>query len=197
RLKIVVPQHQRDDFIGHLLQQPIALGPGYPACINQRVEKDLDIDLVVGTVYARRVVDSVGIEPSTALGVLDSPLLGDAEIRAFANNTAAQLTCVDAHLVVRAILNVLVALVHGLDVSANAGKPKQINRRPQQRLNQLSRRRLCARQSKQLMDRTAQNYPFGFAIEHLSAFAEYRPLIVEPRGTRQLKQALALHPAAL
>ena len=61
RLLVVVAQHERGDLVGHLGEERVALLPGQVAVGDDRVEQDLDVDLVVGAVDAGRVVDRVGV----------------------------------------------------------------------------------------------------------------------------------------
>ena len=58
---------------------------------HDRVEQDLDVDLVVGAVDAAGVVDRVGVDAAAAERELDPPALGEAEVAALADDPAAQL----------------------------------------------------------------------------------------------------------
>ena len=76
------------------------------------------------------------------LGEGDAPMLGQAEIAALADDLAAQLLGVDADGVVGAVVGVGVALDGGLDVGADAAVPEEVDRRQQDRPDQLGRREM-------------------------------------------------------
>ena len=66
-------------------------------------EQDLDVDLVVAAIDAGRVVDRVGVDQAAVERVLDAAALGQTEVAALADHSAAQLDAVDAQAVVGAI----------------------------------------------------------------------------------------------
>ena len=76
---------------------------------HRAVEQDLDVHLVVGGVDARAVVDRVGVDAAAGERVLDPAVLGEPEVAALADDSAAQLGAVDAHRVVRLVADVGVA----------------------------------------------------------------------------------------
>ena len=63
-LLVVVAKDERADLLGHARQQLIALLSGQVSSRHNTIEEDLDIDLVVGGVDARGVVDEVGVHPA-------------------------------------------------------------------------------------------------------------------------------------
>ena len=79
-------------------------------CCDEPVEQDLDVDLVVGAVDTRRVVDRVGVDLSAAAGELDAAELGEPEVAALPHDLDAQLLAVDAHGVVGLVARVGVRL---------------------------------------------------------------------------------------
>ena len=91
RLLVIVAQHQPRHFVGHLGQQRVARLELERAGVQQRAERDLDIDLDVGGVDAGRIVDGVGVEPDAGHRRLDAAALRHAEIGALADHLAAQI----------------------------------------------------------------------------------------------------------
>ena len=89
-LQIVVGQHEFGHFVGHPGQQRVPLFFGQLAFGDRRIEKDLDVDLVVGTVDAARIVDGIRVQAPARQGVFDAGALGHAEVGPFADDAAAQ-----------------------------------------------------------------------------------------------------------
>ena len=140
----VVPEDEVGDVVGHVGEQDVALLVRQIAVTGDAVEQNLDVHLVVGGVDARRVVDGVGVDPATGAvgavpGVLDAAALTEAEVAAFAHNAGAQLDAVHADGVVRLVGDLGVALGCGLDVGADAAVPEQVNRRDEDRPDELGR----------------------------------------------------------
>ena len=79
RLVVVVAQHERRHLVGHLHEQLVPLLLGQVAVGDDRVE-DLDVDLVVGAIDARRVVDRVHEDAAPAERVGDPCALREAEV---------------------------------------------------------------------------------------------------------------------
>ncbi len=72
--------------------------------------------------------------------VLDPAELGEAEVAAFADRAAAEVGAVDAQRVVGLVAHVGVAFGARLHVGADAAVVEQVDRRPQDRADQLARR---------------------------------------------------------
>ena len=126
-LQVIVAQHQRRHFIGHLHQQPIAgRARDFPRA-NGAIQQDLQVHLDVRSVHAGGIVDEVGVEPAAAARKLDAPELREAEIAAFADDLAVKFVGIDAHRVVAAVADVAVAFAARLDVGADAAVPQQIH----------------------------------------------------------------------
>ena len=94
-LGAVVGQHQLGDLVGHLGEQRVARVAVQLAVRDQPVEQDLDVDLVVAAVDARRVVDRVGVDLPAVAGELDTAPLREAQVAALADDLDAQLARVD------------------------------------------------------------------------------------------------------
>ena len=110
-----------------------------PSAIGQ-AEQDLDVHLVVRRVDAGRVVDRVGVDAPARLRVLDAAELRAAEVAALDEHLAAQLAAVDAQRVVGAVADLRVRLGRRLDVGADAAVVEQVDRRLQDRVDELGRR---------------------------------------------------------
>ena len=139
-LLVVVAQHVRGDVVGDVGEQPVALVAVDRARGDGPVEQDLEVDLVVGGVDAGGVVDGVGVDAAAGQRELDAGALGEAEVAALADDPAAQLVGVDAQrrrwpCRRRRALR----LGRGLDVGADAAVPEQVDRRVQDRVDQLGR----------------------------------------------------------
>ena len=59
--------------------------------VDERLQRDLEIDLVIGGVDAGGVVDGVGVEAPAGETELYARPLGEAEIAAFADDARAYL----------------------------------------------------------------------------------------------------------
>ena len=129
-LVLVVGQHQLTDLVGHRQQQLGAIVGVHFARGDQRVDQDLDVDLVVGAVDARGVVQRVGVDPAAGQIELDAAARRHAEVAAFADHLGAHLISVDAHRIVGAVTDVGVGFGLGLDVGADAAVEQQIGRAP-------------------------------------------------------------------
>ena len=140
RLVVVVAQHERGHLVGHLGQELVPLLPRQVAVGDDRVEQDLDVDLVVGAVDARRVVDRVHEDAAAAERVGDPRALSDAEVAALADHARPQVLRVDADGVVRPVADLGVPLVARLHVGADAAVPEQVDRRVKDRPDQLAGR---------------------------------------------------------
>ena len=138
-LAIVVVEHELRDFIGHRCEQLVALGHGQFFTLHFRVEQDFNVDLVIGGVYAGRVVDKIGVEQHTVQCGVDAAKLGQTEIAALAHYFAAQFTAVDAQTVVGAVADIGMGFAGSLDVRADAAIPQQINRRLENLVHHLHR----------------------------------------------------------
>ena len=133
------------DRVLHLEQQLVALIPAQLLVLDQRIEQDLDVDLVIRAVDPADVVHRVGIEAPAGLlwaavaRVLDPPQLREAEVAPLPNHAAAEILAVHSHRVVGLVAYVAVALGRGLYISADPAVPEQVNRRTKDRLDQLVR----------------------------------------------------------
>ena len=139
RLGLVVGEHEVGHLVGHRRQHVVALLGRQLAGVDDAVEEDLDVDLVVAAVDARRVVDGVGVDEAAGEGELDAAELGQPEVAPLTDHAAPQLVAVDPHAVVGPVADVGVGLRLRLDVSADAAVPEQIDRRPQDDRHELVR----------------------------------------------------------
>ncbi len=140
-LLVVVAQDERADLVLHLGEDGVALLLGQVAVGDDRVEQDLDVDLVIGAIDARRVVDRVHEDPAAAQRVCHARALREAEVAALADDAAAQLVGVDPDGVVRLVADLGVPLLLRLHVRPDAAVPEQVDRRLQDRAHDLVRRR--------------------------------------------------------
>ena len=114
-----------------------------PFC-HDRVEQDLDVDLVVGAVDAGRVVDGVHVDPAAPSAYSTRPRWVKPRLPALAHHPHPQLVAVDPDRVVRPVPDVGVALVAGLDVGADAAVPEQVHLGLEQGTDHLVRRQRSA-----------------------------------------------------
>ena len=141
-LPVVVPQHQLADLVGHRGKLGVARVEAQLAALHGIVEQDLDVHLVIGGVHAGGVVDEVGVEQHAMLRRLDAAFLGHAQVAALAHDLAAQVGTVDAQRVVGAVADIGMRLGGRLHVGADAAVPQQVDRRLQDRAEQIARRQL-------------------------------------------------------
>ena len=141
-LAVAAGDHLLGHRFGHLLQQLVALLVGHVARLGQRVEEDLDVDLVVGAVDAGHVVDRVRVDPASLQRVLDAPGLGQPEIAALPHDSAAEVLAVHPHRVVGLIAGLGIGLVRALHVRTDPAVPEQIDRSAEDGRDQLGRREL-------------------------------------------------------
>jgi hypothetical protein len=140
RLEIVVAQHQCGDVVGHFGEHRVALLFGQLAVRNGEAEQDLDVDLVIRRVDARRVVDRVGEDATARLREFDPPPLRGAEIAALDEYLAVEPTAVDAQPVVRPVADLRVRLGRRLDVGADAPVVDHVDRCLEQCMEEIHRR---------------------------------------------------------
>ena len=191
-LLVVVAQDERRDLVAHLGEDRVPLLPGQVAVGDDRVEQDLDVDLVVGAVDAGRVVDRVHVDPAAAARVGDPCALREAEVPALADDAAAQLLGVDPDGVVRAVADLGVPLLLRLHVGADAAVPEQVDRSVEQGVDELAR--------SQRLGLDAERRPrFGRERDRLrrpredaAAGRDQRRVVVRPGRARQLEEPLAL-----
>ena len=72
RLQPVVLEHQLGDFVGHPRQQRVALASLSSPSRISRLERDLDVDLVVRAIDPGRIVDEVGVDAPAVQRELDA-----------------------------------------------------------------------------------------------------------------------------
>ena len=61
---------------------------------------DLDIDFVIRTIDASRIIDKIGIDTSIGPRIFDPAKLGDGEIGALTNNFGFEVGRIDTNIVV-------------------------------------------------------------------------------------------------
>ena len=141
RLLVVVGEHEVADLVGHLGQQLVARRPGQAAFAHRGGQRDLDVDLDVGRVDAAGIVDGVGIAGAALEAELDAGTLRGAEIGALADHLGAQFRRGDADRIVGAVADLLVGFATCPDIGADAAEPQQVDRRLEDRVHDLGRRR--------------------------------------------------------
>jgi len=94
-LVIVVSQHQLRDLVRHGGEQVIALLEGQVTSFNHTVKQDLDVDFVVRTVDARRVIDRIGIDQAPSLGIFNPTQLSAAKVATLHQDLAAKFIAID------------------------------------------------------------------------------------------------------
>ena len=136
-LQVVVAQHQCGDFIGELREHLVAVAATEPTTRLDAIGEDLEVDLDVRGVHTGRVVDEVGVDASACERVLHATALRETEIAAFAHHACAKIVTIHAQRIVAAIACGGLRLEGGLDVSANAAVPQQVDPHAQDGADQL------------------------------------------------------------
>ena len=191
-LEVAAAQHPLADRVGHLGEQLVALLGGQVAVGDDRVEQDLDVDLVVGAVDAARVVDRVGVDPATGERVLDASALRQPQVPALPYHARPELAGVDADRVVGLVADVGVVLRGRLDVGADPAVPEQVDRGAQQRADELRGREPIGLDPERRLRGLRHGDRLGGARPHAAALGDQRGVVVRPGGARQLEQPLAL-----
>ena len=191
-LVVVVGQHQQADFVRHRGQQVIALLERQVAGLHHLAEQDLDVDLVVGTVHAGRVVDRVGVDQAAFLRVFDPPVLRAAQVAAFGQHLTAQFAAIDTKRIAGFVADLRVAFETGFDVGADAAVVQQVHRRQQDRAQQFGRRQFRRADVQHGTRLGAQADGFGRARVNTATRGDQALVVVVPARARQLEQALPL-----
>src|SRR5262245_33006732 len=97
---------------------------------------------MIGRAYAGGVVNRVGVDATAGERVFDAAQLREAEVAAFGDGLAAQVSAVDAHGVVGAVADLGVPLQARLDVGSDAAVVEQIDRGLENRVDQFVGRHL-------------------------------------------------------
>src|SRR5262245_57448745 len=139
-LLLVVLQYEASDLIGHFCEERVPLRQTELAVHNRLVQQDLDVDLVIRAVHSCGVVDGVGVDTATCTGELDPSTLSEPEVAALPYDAAPQLVRVDADRIVHSVAGLRVGLDACLDEGSDCTVPKQVDRRPEYRRDDLIRR---------------------------------------------------------
>ena len=141
---------------------------------------------------AAAVVDEVGEDPAAGAVVLDATRLREPEVSALADHPAPKLPAVDAHRVVRPILRIVVRLARRLHVGADSAVPEQIDRRLEDRRDQLLGRHLGHRRAERRLHLFGEFDPLERPREHATARRDQLAVVVVPRRTPETCEPFAL-----
>ena len=144
-----------------------------------------------------RIVDRVGVDAPAGKRELDAPELGTAEVAAFGEDLAAQVAAVDAQRVVGAVSHLRMGFARRLHVGADAAVVDQVDRRLEDRVDELGRRHCVGRDAERLLHFGRDRNRLRAARMHAAAGRNELGVVVGPRRARQLEQALSLGEAAL
>ena len=184
-------QHQAPDLVGHGGQQLVALGRRKTALGDDRIDQNLDVDLVVRAVDAGRVVDGIGIQAPALKRVFDAPQLCRSQVGALAEDLAADFGTVDADGIIGAVTDVEVGFGRRLDVGTDAAEPQKVEFRFQHMSQQLVRRHLILRDLEKGAYFRRQMQRFGAALIDRAARRNQFFVIVGPGRARQPEHPLA------
>ena len=126
-LQPVVLQHQGGNLVGHARQQLDPRRFGQPPGALGSGQCDLDVDLVVRAIDARRVINKVGVDPAAVQCELDPAGLCRAQIGTLADNFDAQINAVDPQAIVGRIADRDVVFGTAFDIGTDPAEPQQIN----------------------------------------------------------------------
>ncbi len=79
-LLVIVTQNKCSHFFGHAAQKLVSLLHRHIATLHDIAENNFYVDLMVGAIDARRIVDEVGIDPPPRHSKLDPPKLRRPEV---------------------------------------------------------------------------------------------------------------------
>ena len=174
------------------MQQGVARTRSQILLLHLDVEQDLDVDLVIRTVHARRVIDGIRVQPSSGQGIFDAPALRRAKVCTLAQHTRTYLGPVYAHRVIGAIARVRIAFVLAFHIGADAAKPQQVDLHLQDQLDQFVGGQFVHRNAKHLFDFRRQRHPLGAAFKDSAALGQQFGVVIRPARARQIEQALTL-----
>ena len=136
-------------------------------------------------------IASVKMQPAVER-VLDAPALGEAEVAALADDAAAQLVAVDADAVVRSVPGLCVRLLGALHVGADPAAPQQVDRRAEDRLDELAGRERLGVDTERTTRLGGDRDRLRRAREHAAARGDQRAVVVVPGRARDPEEPLAL-----
>ena len=136
---------------------------------------------MIGCIDTGRIVDRVRVDPPTRARVFDASKLRAAEIAAFGHHLATEIVAVDAQRIVRAIADLRVRLAFCLDVRADAAVVNQIDRRLQDRIDELGRRHRFGLDRERFRDLRRHDDRFCASRMHAAARRNERRVVIGPR----------------
>ncbi len=128
-LQIIVAKDGAGDFIGHRSKKLVARRGFQLTRRDGSAERNLDVDLDVGRIDARRIVDGVGVQFASEKRELDAAALRYAKVGAFADNLSLQVVGCNADRVIGPVACLGVRLAAAAYIGADAAKPQKIDRR--------------------------------------------------------------------
>src|SRR5699024_7369575 len=198
-LRVVVGQYEPGDLLGHVHEQLVPVRLGEVARLNFAVQHDLDVDFVVGGVHPGRVVDEVGVDPTSQAGELDTGGLGHTQVAALTHDLGTQLGRADTHLVVGLVTDLGVGLRGGLDVGSDTAVPHQVHRGAQDPADELVRAQLrdFVLDTEHFTYLRGHRYRLGGARVHATTLGDQFLVVVLPGAAGQVVQAITLGPGGL
>ncbi len=139
RLQVVVVEHVRHDVGGTRLEHAVPALEGELTPRDREPQQDLPVDLMVGGVDARGVVDEIRVDAPPGSGILDPSSLREPEIPTLTHDLRSEISPVDPQSVVRPITGIFVRLLRRLHVGADPTVPEQVDRGLQDPPDQLRR----------------------------------------------------------
>ena len=194
-LIVVVGQDLGRDLVGHGRQQHVALFAIKLAGRLDGAGEDLDVDLVVRAVDARRIVDGVGVDATAVAGEGDAARLGEAEVRALADDLDAQLAGLDADRVIGLVADLEVGLARRPDVGADAAEIEELGVGLEDRPHQVRRRQFVLFDVEDGLDLRGQLDGLLVTREDAAALRNLGRVVVGPGRARQLEHPVPLDPA--
>ena len=183
------------DLVGHGRQQHVALFAIKLAGRLDGAGEDLDVDLVVRAVDARRIVDGVGVDATAVAGEGDAARLGEAEVRALADDLDAQLAGLDADRVIGLVADLEVGLARRPDVGADAAEIEELGVGLEDRPHQVRRRQFVLFDVEDGLDLRGQLDGLLVTREDAAALRNLGRVVVGPGRARQLEHPVPLDPA--
>src|SRR5699024_9867335 len=198
-LRVVAGLSEPGDVLGHVHEQLVPVRLGEVARLNFAVQHDLDVDFVVGGVHPGRVVDEVGVDPTSQAGELDTGGLGHTQVAALTHDLGTQLGRADTHLVVGLVTDLGVGLRGGLDVGSDTAVPHQVHRGAQDPADELVRAQLrdFVLDTEHFTYLRGHRYRLGGARVHATTLGDQFLVVVLPGAAGQVVQAITLGPGGL
>ena len=149
---------------------------------------------MVGTVDSGRVIQRVGVDPTSAKIKLDPPQRGDTEVPALPDHLGAQLIRIDPDGVVSAVPDCGIRLGFSFDIGADTAVEQQVHRGAQDGTNEFRRSHLADLlvNTQRLANARTDRDRLLLTAEHPTPGADQAGVVILPTRSREIEQPTPL-----